>query len=41
MKCKYLALITIRFCPYMVPVPAAVKAESDGGGSGKTDYWYR
>jgi hypothetical protein len=38
MKSKYLALITTRFCPYMVPVPAAVKAEIGGGGSGKTDY---
>jgi hypothetical protein len=38
MKSKYLALITIRLCSYMVPVPAAVKAEFDGGDSGKTDY---
>ena len=36
-----MALITMRFSPYMVPVPGAVKAECDGGGSGKPDYRYR
>ena len=30
--------VTSLFLSYMVPVPLAVKAESDGGGSGKTDY---
>ena len=30
MKSKYLTLITTCFCPYMLPVPVAVKVEFDG-----------
>ena len=38
LKNKYLALITTRFWPYLVPVPVAVKVEFYGGDSGKPDY---
>jgi hypothetical protein len=38
LTCKQLALITERFCPYMVPLPQAVKAEMRRCGSGKRDY---
>jgi hypothetical protein len=38
MKSKQLALITVRFCPHTVPVPAAVKAEIGEGGSEKPYY---
>jgi hypothetical protein len=41
LKIKQLALITERFCPYMVPLLDAVKAEIDGGDTGKRDYRQR
>ena len=41
LKNKYLALITTRFWPYLVPVPVAVKVEFYGGDSGKPDYRHR